>query len=396
MSRPEDVPQAPAEPPARHTGRDAAAAPGGTVPRPGPAETEVLVRAVITATAPPQGPGALQDVLLRALCPVMTGHQVPPGPLEPVTLAELKRTLDAGHRDTEFRTWVALMLIVNEVILSPLTDDITARVAEWVAGVGAPDGLVALARSLKDGDPWAALIEFERACGYRPLRRDHEGRPLDTVEALSAAWRPCFDDARLAARWEALAGCPPGSLGLAVHRYFLARGFPFPGRPGSTPAYLTQHDWVHVVADYGTTLTTELEVFSLVTRALLDRRGFELLAWVVGLHLIGYTGLAAAQFAARRGPVSKEGMAVRVRDALRRGALVRTDLLSVDWFALADQPLDKVRADLGVVPKSAAALTAGAAGPFEPGGLDTYQVEAGRRMAAAAGRPYAMYGAAPE
>ncbi|MEV0264678.1 hypothetical protein AB0I49_25515 [Streptomyces sp. NPDC050617] len=393
MRSPENMSPADAAPPApRAAAQPPPPGAAGAPAPPGRAETELLMRGIITATAPPQGICGLQDVLLRALAPTMTGHRVEPAGLAPLGRGELRRAL--AHRDAEFRTWVGLLLLVNEVILAPLTDETCERVADWAAEAGAHEGLVALARSLRGGDPWAALIDFERVCGHRPSRRDHTGRPLDTAEALAAAWRPSHDDPRLAARWSALADCPPGSLGLAVHRYFLARGFAFPGRPGSTPAYLTQHDWAHVVTDYGTTLDTELEVFALVARALLDRRGFELLAWVVGLYLIGYTGLAAAQFEAAGDRLSRADMAVRMEDAFRRGARIRTDLLSVDWFALADQPLERVRADLGVPAKSPAAHGAGTAGPFEPGGIDDYQIRAGRRMAEAAGAPYEAYGAA--
>jgi len=37
-----------------------------------------------------------------------------------------------------------------------------------------------------------------------------------------------------------------------------------PARPGSAPPLLAQHVWVHVLADYGTRLESEIEAFALL------------------------------------------------------------------------------------------------------------------------------------
>lgn len=58
--------------------------------------------------------------------------------------------------------------------------------------------------------------------------------------------------------------------------------------PGSAPPYLAQHDWVHVIAEYGTTLACELEVFGPISRAIDDPKGFSLLAMVVSLFETGH------------------------------------------------------------------------------------------------------------
>jgi hypothetical protein len=95
-------------------------------------------------------------------------------------------------------------------------------------------------------------------------------------------------------------------------------------------------------------------------------------------------------------------MAVRIADALRRGALSHgpagepdVDLLAVDWFALAELPLDEARERFGVVERSAAARAAGSVGPWEPGGISEHQYDTARTTAEAAGRPYEAWGATP-
>jgi len=54
--------------------------------------------------------------------------------------------------------------------------------------------------------------------------------------------------------------------------------FEFPGRPGSAPPLLAQHDWMHVIGHYGSTVEAELEVFAFISRANDDPRAFSLLA----------------------------------------------------------------------------------------------------------------------
>jgi hypothetical protein len=201
------------------------------------------------------------------------------------------------------------------------------------------------------------------------------------------------DDPALAARWADLAQCPEGSLGLGVHRFYQARGFVHPGLPGSAPPYLAQHDWVHVLADYGTTVEAELEVFGLIARGIPDPRGFSLLAMVLGLFETGQLERAAGLFEADAGHLSREGVAVRLGDAMRRGAVTGVDLLAVDWFELAELPVAKVRHDLGLPAKDPLAVRAGSVGPWDRGGISPFQHRSGRAMAAAQGRSYQAFGA---
>jgi hypothetical protein len=95
-------------------------------------------------------------------------------------------------------------------------------------------------------------------------------------------------------------------------------------------------------------------------------------------------------------------MAVRVADAMRRGALSHgldgssdVDFLGIDWFALADQSVAELRERFAITPKSAAAMAAGSVGPWEPGGISEYQFASARRSAAVAGQSYDSHGACP-
>ncbi len=146
-----------------------------------------------------------------------------------------------------------------------------------------------------------------------------------------------------------------------------SRGFEAAGR-ARRPAgrYLAQHDFVHVLADYGTNLRGEVEVFALIGRADPDPKGFAWLATLIGLFETGY--ITSSGFFDRdvRDPVIQApGMHVRVADGIRRGKVIwqrcDMDLFEFDYHAHATLPVDEVREIVGVPPKSEAALAAGSA-----------------------------------
>jgi hypothetical protein len=187
-----------------------------------------------------------------------------------------------------------------------------------------------------------------------------------------------------------------------LHDFYRARGFAVPGSPGSAPPLLAQHDWVHVLADYGTTVESELEVFAFIARANDDPRGFALLAMVVSLFETGYLAHGAGLFDAFPGQLSRDGMTLRVGDAMRRGALSHgpdgepdVDLMLVDWFRFATMSVDEVRQRFGVVPKSEGAQLAGSTSPWGPGGISPTQWANGRRLADTLGETYDAFGAEP-
>ena len=222
------------------------------------------------------------------------------------------------------------------------------------------------------------------------------------ARVLHDAWEASEDDPALAARWASLEALPADTLGRKVWEMYQARGFTFPGSPRSAPPLLAQHDWVHVLADYGTTVESEVEVFGLIARANDDMHAFSLLAMVISLFETGYLRRGAGLFESSPGHFSSSpDMAVRLSDALRRGALCHDaetaadsiDFLRMDWFAAADRTCEDLRERFHLVPKSAAAVAAGAVGPWEPGGISAFQVNAGRELADARGLPYDAHGA---
>jgi hypothetical protein len=355
-------------------------------------EAQLLARGVATAIAPTSGLTPLQRVLMEAMFDALTGHRVDLAAAPAITAPDFAAGL--ARRNEAFRTRILQVMILGGLVLRPLPADVVANLDAFAAEMSVGDGMLDVARHYADGSLGLASFDFERN-GYTADWSADSQRALHTSVALQDAWEASLDDADLAARWRALEDLPAGTLGRRITEFYRARGFAYPGSPGSAPPLLAQHDWVHLVADFGTTVESELEVFAFIARANDDPKGFSLLAMVVSLFETGYLERGAGLFEAFPGQLSHDGVAVRVADAMRRGALVdgSVDFMAVDWFEIAHLPVAEVRARFGVVPKSAAAIAAGSVGPWEPGGISPYQDGAGRDLAASVGRPYESFGA---
>ncbi len=366
--------------------------------RPSPAEVEFLARGVASAVAPHGGLTELQRLLIPAAFESMTGH-LPSVDQDSIDAAEFARGL--ARRNEAFRVRILQTIILGALVLRPLTNEVAARVEAFARAMSVDDGMLAVARRFADGQLGLAAVDFDRN-GYTADWDPDRARALHTTTGLDDAWQQTVDDSDLASRWKALEQLPGDTLGRRIWEFYRARGFAFPGEPGSAPPLLAQHDWVHVLADYGTRVESELEVFAFIARANDDPRGFSLLAMVVSLFETGYLAKGAGLFEAAPGQLSADGMSVRLADALRRGALSHgpegeddVDFMALDWFEYADRPLDELRRRFGITSKADKAIAAGSVGPWEPGGISPFQYETGRQAAADAGVPYNSHGAHP-
>jgi len=356
-------------------------------------EVAALSRGILGVIAPDGQISPLQRVLIDAVVRAMTGF-APDLAADPIGPAQFAQVMAA--RDLAFRTRIVQMVILFALVLQPIPTEVVERAARLAREAGVDEGMLAVAQEFADGSLGLASIDFERN-GYTATWELEDERALHLSSRLASAWDAVADDPALAQQWQELEGLPGGSLGRRVTEFYRARGFDYPGRPGSAPPLLAQHDWVHVMADYGTTVESELEVFAFIARANDEMRAFSLLAMVVSLFETGYLATGAGLFESDTGHLSRAGVAVRLADALRRGARCAgsVDFLATDWFSLAHLPVDEVRDRFGVVPKSVEAIAQGSVGPWEPGGISAFQLGAGGALARSQGRDYESFGACP-
>jgi len=349
-----------------------------------PERDEVLAVAcgMATAVAPSSGITNAQAAILGAVTKAVTGYDVDYHDLGPVGPGELASLL--AERDLSYRHRIVHHMVLAEIVLRPLPSDVAARVSQYATALGVSDDFVALAHHYAEGTLDLAAFDLRRS-GFDERWDDDRSTPLHTKTPLPDPFDGIVDP-ELEAQWERFATLDEGSLGRGVWTMYQTRGFQLPGTVGAASAYLAQHDFVHVLADYGTRMECELEAFALVGRADPDPKGFAWLATMIGLFETGYVD--------SQGPFNSnlekhhlqlDGMDVRLADAIRRGKVIAEhygrDLLEVDYHEFAEWPVDDVRRTLGIPPKSADAIAMGSPGVFDPGGISDFQREAGRHLA---------------
>ncbi|HMQ25062.1 MAG TPA: hypothetical protein PKA98_03675 [Acidimicrobiales bacterium] len=266
------------------------------------AEAQACLDATLAAVDPGDGPSELQQVLIEAAFASMTGHDVTRTPGAPVDPAGLAAVL--ADRDEAFRTRILQMMILGALVLRPLPAEVADRVDAYAEELSVDDGMLAVARRFASGQLGLAAVDFQRN-GYTADWAPDRASALHASTELHDAWQQSVADAALAQRWAAFEQLPAGTLGRRMWELYRARGFAFPGSPGSAPPLLAQHDFVHVVADFGTRVESELEVFAFIARANDDPKGFSLLAMVVSLFETGYLASGAGLFESFPGQLSR-------------------------------------------------------------------------------------------
>ena len=338
-------------------------------------EAVLIARGVASAVEPEGGLEPVQISLLGAVTEALLDVRTDFSSLEPLSPEPLAAAL--SERPEVFRRRVVHLMVLGELILRPIPPVVARRVAAYSDALGLDDRFVRVARRYAQGGfglAWLDLHQSGFAEHWERARMDQLKTSVRLEDQLSVG----VEDAALAERWSAFARFPPGTLGRAVWDMYRGRGFGLPGTEGGASAYLAQHDFVHVLADYGTNLNGEFEVFALIGRADPDPKGFAWLATLVGLFETGYVadaGFFSGDLEERR--LDSHEMHIRIADALRRGRTLcdrlGTDLLEVDYHDFVEHPVDDVRTELGFDPKSDRALAAGSPGTCDVSGMSRIQ-----------------------
>ena len=359
--------------------------PGGAELPSGVEEVYAVARGIATAVAPGGVLTAVQAPLLGALTKALTDVDVDYAALEPISADELSAAL-AGHTEL-YRQRIVQHMVLGELVLHPVPRDVAARVTEYATALGIDDDYVRLARRYAEGALGVAWVELRRD-GFLAHWDENDQVPLHTKAASADPWEYAPGDAELAARWNAFADLDLGTLGRSVWEMYQARGFRAPGTEGEVSAYLAQHDFVHVLSDYGTTMAGELEVFAFCGRADPEPKGFAWLATMIGLFETGHVHEQGFfKMDVHDHPLEQPGMALRLAHAIQRGkqtceALAR-DLFAVDYHELVALPVEEVREHLSIPPKREEAVLAGSFGVFDPEGMSEVQRALGLSRAGA-------------
>lgn len=312
-----------------------------------PEQGVLLTRAVLGGLGAPGYPTALQCDVLRQVVHHLTGADVDPAHLEPMDVADVAATVV----DPALRRRLVQAVVALELLDDP-TRELARHVRRFARELDVEEPMVAAARRAAHGQLALMYADIQRNSYYTEEAKEevlhgHLWRLLRSKFAYSNL----VASHAIQQRWASLADMPEGSLGRTTAEFYRVHHFPLPGARRGIGEVGAQHDFVHVLADYPPTPEGEIDVFAFIAASMSDPKGFVQLVMTLGLFQNStITHVAGKKVAiARGGTLADPGAACRFGDALHRGTECRVDALGIDHFAVADQPLDRLRDEFGIV-----------------------------------------------
>ena len=260
-----------------------------------------------------------------------------------------------------------------ELTLDPMPEEATKTLKKVANSLNVNDDFIDIAREYSQGAYGIAAKDLERK-GYlgdpNIVRKGTTNMRIN--KDLTDPFEADEDDPVLLRQWKDLEKCKSGTLGRNIWEYYQGRGFIFTGQKGSVNPTIAQHDWIHLLCDYNTTIEGELEVFSFIGSAIPDIKGFSFLIAIVSLFETGrLESWGGGVLNADKGHLDLPGMPERVADAIRRGRICNQDVMyGIDYFKFKDKKIEDVRLELGIVPKDAEIDSPGV---WDPKGITDFQ-----------------------
>ena len=234
------------------------------------------------------------------------------------------------------------VLVALEACRHPLTAAQVARADDYSEALGltGPDRL--LLRELVEEGADRAGADYQRFLAENLSHREEPALRHADPDHLTA-------EPELAARLEAMADCPDGSLGRAFVDFYRRSGILLPGVEASAlNHFYVAHDMTHVIAGIEPTAAGEIALSAMLVG--MDDGPVNTSALLASLMLhevgVGRAGKVHSEAGVLDDPVA----ARLLGSSLARGAACRADFSVVDHFDLADEPLAEVRAHYGVRP----------------------------------------------
>jgi hypothetical protein len=273
------------------------------------------------------GPTAEQRSVVTHLLHGYFGSDVDLASLTPLEPDDLAARVDADDRKR-----VVDLLIVVEFCRHPGDAAQADRVEAYAAALGVDEPFVAVGRDALTCTQEQLMADWSR---FREAPPVEPGLP--------------DSDDELAARLRGLAGCPPGSLGRGFADFYQRWNLTFPGEPGGGDVGLVAHDFTHVLAGYEPDPPGEVALQAMLTSATGFEHHFSSLVASLSLYEAGKFDILELQ--PKVGALDRPGAAAELADAFRRGAQCACDFSTIDHLARADEPLDAVREECGIIPR---------------------------------------------
>jgi hypothetical protein len=313
-----------------------------------PQQAPLLAAAVVGACRLEGGwPTPLQPQLLEVLFEGLLGYKADFHTLAPAGAEAVVAALPSPQQRHEL---VELMVLM-ELLCRPIPAPLRESVERWAAVLGVDDNGLLLVRELAADAQARATADFYRLnwIGDGDPQDDPHFQELLAHYGTAAYALTVEANPAITARWQALANCPEGSLGQALHRFYRDRGFSLPGVVGAGNEALAHHDWIHVITGYDTTPLGEMQVTGFMAAASPCRGA---MLGFLGAVCIWETGLLRSVVVtpSHHTSLADAGAAEQLAAAIARGSRCNVDpLVGIDYFSIADQPLQAIRHDWGLL-----------------------------------------------
>ncbi|MDQ2677663.1 MAG: hypothetical protein M3Y51_02885 [Actinomycetota bacterium] len=298
------------------------------------------------------GPTALQLELLDAVVRRFALHDVPDvHAIDAWPSADVRAALPSAS----VRDQLAHVVVALELMMHPLPVALERHVERYLIEVGVHAPYVSVLRDTAAHHVVRLHADLVRNSWYteQTIKGMFSGRFEEMVRSKLSYYSVAKDE-RLASRWRALERCPEGSWGRGVADFYLTHGFAYPGEHTGIYEIGALHDWVHVLADYGTDPEGEIDVFAFISATMTDQRGFLQFIFTLALFQNGTIDTVGGRKVkiARADTLAEPGATDRLADSLYRAANCTADVMGgVDHFALATRQLDELREEWNIPPK---------------------------------------------
>ena len=247
-----------------------------------------------------------------------------------------------GHNE---RRELIELLIAFEMLCRPIPNQLCMDIDLWSKQLSIETDLLQLSRELANNAIAQATSDFYRLNWIG--EGDHQDDPAfqELVRKYGDhSYGLCVEEDPVQfKKWDDLKNCPPHSLGRNLWEFYKSRGFKLPGELGAGNSAIAHHDWVHLIADYDTTPTGELEVTAFMASS--SQSSGATLGFIGAISILE-TGLLQSFYGADKfGNALSSGNGIeRVAQAIERGKSSNIDpLLGIDYFQYASEPLSDIR-----------------------------------------------------
>jgi hypothetical protein len=166
--------------------------------------------------------------------------------------------------------------------------------------------------------------------------------------SLAGEYLGYFDTPKpeLAARLREMHDLPEGTLGYEYVEFYRRNDLTLPGDDPNMPAVFVAHDMCHVIAGYEPTGPEEIALGAMQLGVVDSDAHWVQFLGNLAIYEAGYFN--DESFVGKTATLQREGAAVLLAEALRRGSQCTGDFTCADHLALAATPLAEVRERCGV------------------------------------------------